>query len=197
MSVDASVLARDRAAARDGGPDGGTDRRTTEEVVRTFNSRERMDVIAKQAIEIEVGSPATKIVMTPLSTRQVMALLPKLKAIVGPVITAFRSRKGTDTVPIDVLFDTITDNIEQLPQLLTLILQRGNPSISEEFVLDKIDLILDMKFMMPIFLWQNGLDKLFNMGKLQAPSSVGSNGAQPVQDEKVSAETKITESQDS
>lgn len=179
MALDASELARHRQLrAGEGTPEGGPDGRPkVEDVVRMYSDEERMAVIGKEAVKIKVGTPEKEIMLYPLSLRQVILFLPKMKSVLGPVLLLFKERRAGDPpVPIAAIIEALSEKVEELPDVLMTIFSRGNGDVDKDWLLDHLDLVPDMQTVMPIFLRQNGLEKLLNLGKAAPPSSSSSSG---------------------
>lgn len=178
MALDASELARHRAArVGDGTPEGGSsDRPKVEDVVRMYSDEERMAVVGKEAVKLKIGTPEKEIMLYPLSLRQVIAFLPKLKSVLGPVLLLFKERKtGDPPVPIASIIEALSEKVEELPDVLMVIFSRGNGDVDKDWLMDHLNLVPDMQVVLPIFLKQNGLDKLLNLGKVVPPSSDSSS----------------------
>ena len=177
MSIDAGELARHRAArVGDGLPEGADGRPKTEEVLRMYSDDERMTVIAKEAVKIKIGTPEKEISLYPLSLRQVIAFLPRMKTVLGPVLLLFKERRtGDPPIPIASIIEAMSERVEELPDVLLTIFSRGNGDVDRDWLLDHLDLVPDMQKVLPIFLKQNGLEKLLNLGKVVPPSSSSSS----------------------
>lgn len=177
MALDASELARHRQMrVGDGPPEGGSDRPKVEDVVRMYSDEERMAVIGKEAVKIKIGTPEKEVMLYPLSLRQVISFLPKMKSVLGPVLLLFKERRAGDPpVPIASIIEALAEKVEELPDVLMTIFVRGNGDIDREWLMEHLDLVPDMQTVLPIFLKQNGLEKLLNLGKVVPPSSSSSS----------------------
>lgn len=176
MTTDLGAMARKEREARAGGADSGQAK--TEDVVRMFSDIEKMDILAADGVNIEIGSPPIVITLFPLSTRQLLQALPRIRQYLAPLMAAFKNRNSGDVMPIGVLIDGLAENVAELPELIETILMRGNV-VSKEFIMDNLNFFPDMAKIVPVFLKQNGLDKMFGLGKRVAPLPSSSNGAEP------------------
>ena len=86
MSVDASELARRGQDMRGDGPAAATGERKSEDVLRMYTDDEKLAVIGKTAVKMEIGTPPQEIMLYPLSLRQLRVFLPRLKAAMGPLL---------------------------------------------------------------------------------------------------------------
>jgi hypothetical protein len=69
-----------------------------------------------------------------------------------------------------------------------VILSRGN-DISLDWINDKLDVLLDLQLILPIFLRQNGLEKLFSP---KEPSPVGRTSQEgPTRDSNTAEQTAV------
>src|SRR5215831_3548530 len=162
MSVDMSELARRGQEMRSDGPGTGAPERKTEDTLRMYTDDEKLAVISKGAVKMEIGTPPQEITLYPLSLRQLMVFLPKLKTAMGPLLVLFKDRKtGDPAVPIAQIVDALAEKIDEVPDLVFTLLERGNGNISKEWLMDHFDFVPDMQAIIPVFLRQNGLDKLF------------------------------------
>lgn len=172
MALDASELARRREMASGNGvAEDAPGRPKTEEVIKMYSDDERMRVISKEAVKIKIGTPEKEVLLYPLSLRQLLGFLPKVKSVLGPVLILFKDRRAGDpAIPIAAIVEALAERIDELPEIVTVILSRGNAEIDHDWLMDHFDVVPDMQTILPIFLKQNGLDKLLNLGKQVPPS---------------------------
>ena len=171
MSADMPDLAAARAANSPSAP--GTDKERTESVVRMFNDSERMGIVTKQSVLLTLGTPPLEVHIMPMSVGQLLKVLPMLKQLLAPLLAALKERKAGETLAmgtfIEMLMESLGDHPERLPELIQAMLERGN-NITIPWIENNFDFVPDMQQLLPVFLKQNGLDKLFNLGKQAAPS---------------------------
>lgn len=177
MALDASELDRQRQL-RTRDPDSANPARAkVEEVVRTFSDDEKMEIVNKKAVVIQIGTPARDVTLRPLSLRQVTVFLPRLKMALGPLLLLFRERKAGDPpIPMAMIIDALVEHMDDLPDLIWTILERGNTDIDKLWLEEHMDFAIDMQQILPIFLKQNALNKLFNLGKARSESVTSLNG---------------------
>jgi hypothetical protein len=153
MGMDGAAFAaqRDRDKAGSSG-NGEAGQPKVESVVKMFMDPDKIAAILK-----------------PLSTRQMVSIFKSLRHLILPIMSlAQRSKSENGAVTLTHILNAFGDNIDDVPKLIHAILMRGNPDLSEEWVLDHFDVILDMQVILPHFMRQNNLDRLFS-GKSAAP----------------------------
>lgn len=149
---------------------GSPSKKPTERVWKMFTDEERVKAIKAERVTITIGSgaEAREVVIRPLNPRTLVTSYALIQAILVPLIKTFEP--GPDGSRRDVSMQSILtslgDNIDKLPELIYVILKRGN-EISKEWIDDNLDILLDLQLIIPLFLEQNGLGKL--MGNDQPP----------------------------
>jgi hypothetical protein len=151
----------------------------TQKVVRWFLPAETVAVIKKTQSVVTIGSgaEAREVVIRPLTPLGFVKVYGTLKKVLVPLMELYRA--GERAPALSQILHALGDNVGELPSLLTAILERGN-EISEDWVNKNLDLFLDMNVIIPAFIEQNGLEKLFG-GKGEAPET---NGAVATENEK-------------
>lgn len=149
---------------------GSSTRKPTEKIWKMFNDAERVAAIKNEAATITIGSgdESRTVKIRPLNPRTLVASYALIQSILVPLIKTFEpaadgSRRD---VSMQSILTALGDNIDKVPELIWVILRRGN-EISKEWLDDNLDILLDLQIIIPLFLEQNGLDKL--MGNAQAP----------------------------
>ncbi len=137
----------------------------TESVVKMFMDEDKIKAIKARTCIVTVGTPATEVVIRPLSTAGMVAAFKSLRHLLVPVLALGKSAGQGAAPTISAILDAFGDNIEDVPELVTIILQRGNPDIDRKWVDKNLDILLDLQVIIPPFLEQNGLDRMFS-GKL-------------------------------
>lgn len=174
MTVTADDLKQRRDAMNGNGP---ASKDKTENVIKFFFDADKIAAIKAKDTRITIGTPPTPIVIRPMSPKGVAESYVLIRKLVLPLVTLINeSRQGTG-LNLGLLMEAFGENIEILPELLFRIISRGNPDLTREWCDEHIDFALDAMLIIPIFLEQNGLDKLFS-GKAQA-ASTESPGAPP------------------
>jgi hypothetical protein len=132
----------------------------TERVVKLFTPAEQIAVIKAEPAEVRLGHgpEARTFTIAPLSSKQLLGAYKLIQELLVPLAKLFRP--GVN-VNLDDLLNAIGPNLERIPELIQIILQRGNGDVSLDWIENHIDILLDLQILIPIFLKQNGLDKLF------------------------------------
>lgn len=149
-----------------------------EEVVKMFSDDERMQHLSEETVVLKIGrgEAAKSLNLMPLTLGQVLTFLPRLRTALGPMFQMFKERKpGDPAIPIVQIVEAMTENISELPALLAEMFKNGN-NVDEEWFKQNLAFTVDMRRIIPAFLYINGFDKMWNLGKAPAPSSNTSNG---------------------
>jgi hypothetical protein len=179
MSMDGSALTEARSRNGAGSAPSENGQPKTEQVVKMFMDADKIAAIKGTTVTVYVGTPPTPVVIRPLSTRGMIEAYKYLRHLLLPILTlAKNSAGGAQTV--SGIMDAFGENIDDVPKLLAIILQRANPAIDEAWVLEKLDILLDLQLIIPPFLQQNGLDRMFS-GKSAAPVAQSSNATTSAQ----------------
>jgi len=131
----------------------------TERVYKLFTSAEEIEVIKADPSEVWIGSgdERRKVVIRPLNPRQMIRAYGLIQEIVLPLASLFRANTN---ISLADLISAIGPNIEKVPELIGIILERGN-NVSKDWIEENLDILLDLQIIIPIFLKQNALDKMF------------------------------------
>ncbi len=158
-------------------------KKPTERIWKLFTDAERVAAIKAEdaTITIGSGSESRQVRIRPLNPRTLVTSYALIQAILVPLIKTFEP--NPDGTPRDVSMQNILtalgDNIDKVPELIHVILRRGN-EISKDWLDDNLDILLDLQLIIPLFLEQNGLGKL--MGNERA-SVAPMHTPQPTSDE--------------
>lgn len=180
MGMDGSALAQGRAALA---PATEPEKKNTERIWKMFTDADKAKAIKASSTKITIGSGAEQreVSIRPLNPRQLVAAYGLIRDILTPLVSVFAP--NADGSPKDVqigdILSAVGDNIDKVPELIFVILSRGN-EISRDWIEDNLDILLDLQLIVPTFMAQNGLDKL--MGNAQAsvaPTPVTIPEAQP------------------
>jgi hypothetical protein len=163
LTVTADEL-KQRREAMNGAP---SSKDKTENVIKFFFDADKIAAIKAQDTRITIGTPPTPIVIRPMSPKGVAESYVLIRKLVMPLITLINEARQGSTLNLGLMMEAFGENIEILPELLYRIIQRGNPDLTREWCDEHIDFALDAMLIIPIFLEQNGLGKLFS-GKVQA-----------------------------
>ena len=158
----------------------------TEQTVHLLNQTEKIEALEKKAETVILGTPPVKLTILPMTPAQMLVAWPLIRKIAGPffkVMAAVQAGQSADAFA--VFFDALGDDISFLPDLIWLIIKRGNDmTITRQWVDDNFDFGPDLAAILPIFVRQNYLAKLF-MGKQMpqlAQSLSASGGNQNVEE---------------
>jgi hypothetical protein len=154
------------------GPAAAASSRKNERVWKMFNDVEKVAAIkgASSTITIGSGHEAREVRIRPLNPRTLITSYGLIRDILVPLMKAFEpSPDGSRRdVSMQSILSSLGDNIDKVPELIYVILQRGN-EISKDWLDENLDILLDLQLIIPIFLTQNGLGKL--MGNDEAAMS--------------------------
>lgn len=133
----------------------------TERVYKFFTSAEAIEVVKATPVEVTLGSghESRKIAIRPLSTKQFLTAFKHIQEIGVPLLQVLASGTKPQISDIIALVET---KIDKIVDLLQLILQRGDPEISREWIENNLDFMLDLQLILPAFIRQNGLEKMFS-----------------------------------
>ncbi len=132
----------------------------SERVIKMFTPVEQIEVIKASTVKVTLGHgpEARSFVIKPLSPKQLLGAYQLIQEILLPLAEIF---KPGQNISLGDLVRALGPNIEKVPELLKVILDRGNESVSLDWINDNLDILLDLQLILPAFLKQNGLDKLF------------------------------------
>lgn len=167
---------RKAAMESSGGPPNSKPGEQVEEVIKMMNDDEAIRAIKNEAHVISIGSAEDQreVRLLPLSPRQAMQAWPLIKKLIVPILTIAKSAQEGQSMSLSDIMESLgEDNIEALPKFLALVLQRGNPGLTEDWIMDNLDLVLDLKTILPIFMKINMFDKL--LGGKSTPPPAGSS----------------------
>jgi len=153
-----------------------------ESIIKFFMSSDKIAAIKAEDTRVTIGTPPMEVNIRPMSPKLVAESYTLIRQLLLPILTVISMSQAGGNVSISAFLDAFGENIDALPELIFKILQRGNGEVTREWCDDHLDFLLDAQLILPIFLRQNGLDRLF-AGKEGAPST--ENGA-------ATAEEKVT-----
>jgi hypothetical protein len=172
MAQDQLDLARQREAMN---PPKKSDAKT-ENVIKMFADADKIAAIKAEIKMVRIGQPPADVVIRPLNPRQGIEAFKLLRTTLLPLLALYR--KSTVATPsMADFFDAFGENIEEVPKLLHIIISRGNPTITLDWVNDNLDLVPDTLTILPIFMQQNMFDILFSpKARAPQPESAQLNG---------------------
>lgn len=143
----------------------------TEKVMKWFMPAEKIALIKASDAKVTIGrgTETKEVVIRPLTPLLFAQAYSVLKATLVPIMSLYKPGQQAPDMP--AILDALGDNIQELPKLIEVILRRGN-NIEQAWIDQNFDLVLDLQLILPYFIEQNGLWKLF-MGNVVAPSEVG------------------------
>ena len=185
MATSAADLQARRAQMQaDSKPAAQTEDRT-EKTVHMLDTAEKVEALNPTIERITIGTPPIEVAIMPMTPAQMVKAWPLLTKLFKPMAKMAQASQ-IGQVDFESLLDSIGTDVSFVPELLWLILERGNKDIiTKEFVNDHLNFIEDAIKIFPIFLKQNPVQKLF-MGKQTpppAPSSNADGGTQSVEAE--------------
>jgi hypothetical protein len=133
----------------------------TERVMKMFTPAEQIEVIKADTVTVSLGHGAEsrQFVIRPLSPKQLLGAYQLIQEILLPLAEIF---KPGESIGLGDLVRALGPNIEKVPELIKVILDRGNTPVSVDWINENLDILLDLQLILPAFLKQNGLDKLFS-----------------------------------
>jgi hypothetical protein len=139
----------------------GTGKPQTERVMKMFSPADAIAVIKATTVNVTLGhgAEARQFVIRPLSPKQLLGAYKLIQELLVPLAQIFKP--GQNVSLADLIGAVGVDNIGKLPELVKVILDRGNDPVSLDWINDNLDILLDLQLILPAFLQQNGLDKLF------------------------------------
>jgi hypothetical protein len=166
MSVSGSHFEQHRDAMTGKQPTNGQTK--VETVVKFFMSEDKIKAIKAEDTRITIGDPPMQVVVKPMNPLQVAQSYTLIRKLLLPIVGVVQAQQRGDPLNIAQMLEAFGENIDALPELMFQILRRGN-NITREWCDEHLDLVLDMQMILPHFLRQNGLDRLF-AGKTEAPT---------------------------
>jgi len=169
------------------GPSNPSAQKNEERVWKMFTPPEAINVIKARSELVTIGSgpEAREVTIRPLSPRQLLNAYQLISQLLVPLVENLRP--GQD-VSLGAILGALGPNIDKVPELIHVILSRGN-DISLDWINDKLDVLLDLQLILPIFLRQNGLEKLFSP---KEPSPVGRTSQEgPTRDSNTAEQTAV------
>lgn len=173
MAVSASDLKahRDALAGREPGEDNGKSR--IDRIIKMFTPADEIAAIKDLPSTVRIGTPPVDIMIRPMSTRTLLESLGIIRKLIGPLLEM--SNKQITTAD---MLEQLSENVKDLPILIYNILKRGNETtITQDWVDDNFDVLLDLQVVLPIFLRQNALDKLFGGGQASPKDEAATKAA--------------------
>lgn len=133
----------------------------TERVYKFFTNAEAIGVIKASPVLVTLGSghDARQLNIRPLNTKQFLLAFKHIQEIGVPLLQVLASGGKPQIGDIVALVET---KIDKIVDLIQLILQRGDPDISREWIENNLDFMLDLQLILPAFVKQNGLEKMFS-----------------------------------
>jgi hypothetical protein len=151
-----------------------------ERVLKLFTPAEKADAIRANPVTVKVSVTEPRDVkILPLNVMGMIKAYKLIRAILIPVLAKFGAGQ---TVTLDQILEALgEEQADQIPDLLLLILQRGN-QISKDWIIEHLD-TLDCQVIFPVFVEQNGLEKLLgglsaSVGRMPKPDAL--NGQPPL-----------------
>ena len=144
-----------------------------ERVYKFFSPPEAIRVIKSQEYKITIGSypEQREVIIKPLSPRGLAQAYNLIREILLPLLGLFRTGESPT---VGDLVEALGPNMDKIPELVYVILQRGN-TISKDWIEENLDILLDLQLIIPAFVEQNALDKLFSpKSKSDAQTSTAS-----------------------
>jgi len=137
-----------------------------EKVWQFFTSAEKAAVIKGAPVKVRIGSgdESREVTIRPMNPKQLVEAWGLVADLMLPLIELFTPKDGEKVnVGLAQLVSALGPKIEKIPRLVWVILSRGN-DISEEWIDNHLDMLLDLQQIIPAFINQNGLDKIFGGG---------------------------------
>lgn len=181
MGMTATDLAQHRDAQL--GTTEKKDGSRTDRILKMFPSEDKIKAIKADTKKVTLGHGENELVVTvyPMSPKQMVQAYGLIRQLILPIIGIVMKQNVGQQIAITDILDAFGENVDKLPELIFYILSRGNQGVTQEWVNDHFDLVLDMQAILPPFLEQNGLGKLFaGNGSTVAAESVKAQVTQEV-----------------
>jgi hypothetical protein len=139
-------------------------------VRKFFSEPEAIEALKAAPVHIRIGNPAFEtrdVTIYPLTPGQFAVAYSTLKDVLLPVLDLFKPGEAAPQLP--QIMDVLGDKVSQLPKLIHTILQRSPNPPSEDWLNSNMDFLLDLQLIIPPFIAQNGLEKLFGGGNAAPP----------------------------
>jgi len=135
----------------------------TDRILKMFPSADKIKAIKADTKKVTLGHGENELDVTiyPMSPKQMVQAYGLIRQLILPIIGIVMKQNVGDQIAITDILDAFGENVDKLPQLIFYILERGNRNVTQEWVDDHFDLVLDLQAILPPFLEQNGLGKLF------------------------------------
>ncbi|MGH7744596.1 MAG: hypothetical protein ACREQ5_07240 [Candidatus Dormibacteria bacterium] len=178
-------------------PSGSGDKQQ-ERVYKMFTPSERIAVIKGAPGQITLGSggETRQFTVRPMNPRQLLSAYGLLRAILIPLQVLFTPVDGkSQDFGLMQIAEALGENIDKIPALIHAILSRGN-DVSLDWIEEHLDILLDLQLIIPVFIEQNGLGKLFgpNAQSSAAPTSAAAEpraAQEPAKTELATAESPV------
>ena len=167
--MDATELSKHRDAQM-GTPTTAKDGSKTENVIKMFTDPAKIAALKANVVIVKIGNPQTDVVIRPLNPKTGVEAYKLLRTTLMPIVTLYRRQQEGGVNIVDVM-DAFGENVESITRLIFLILQRGNPHLTQEWVDENLDLVPDLLTIIPPFMEQNMFDTLFSP-KAPAPQAL-------------------------
>lgn len=152
-------------AALTGGDSPG--KQKTERIWKMFTPEDAAMAIKAEVAMVKIGSgdEMREVRIRPLNPRQLVGAYSLIRDILMPLVTVFQPNADGSPKKVEIgdILTALGDNIDKVPELVAVILSRGN-EISMDWINDNFDIILDLQLILPVFMRQNGLGKLLGNG---------------------------------
>ena len=135
----------------------------TDRILKMFPPAEKIKAIKADTKKLTLGHGENELDVTiyPMSPKQMVLAYGLIRQLILPIIGIVMKQNVGQQIAITDILDAFGENVDKLPQLIFYILERGNRNVTQEWVDDHFDLVLDLQAILPPFLEQNGLGKLF------------------------------------
>jgi hypothetical protein len=146
-------------------------------VRKFFSEPAAIEALKASPVYIRIGNPAFEtrdVIVYPLTPAQFAVAYSTLKDVLLPVLDLFKPGQAAPQLP--QIMDVLGDKVSQLPKLINIILQRSPNPPSEDWLNSNMDFLLDLQLIIPPFIAQNGLEKLFGGGNEAPPLAAQQTG---------------------
>ena len=109
-----------------------------------------------------------------MSPKQMVKAYGLIRVLLLPIVGVVAKQSAGEKIEVADLLEMFGENVDKIPELIYMILERGN-DVSQEWIDEHMDLVLDVMQIAPLFLEQNGMVKLHS-GNGEASTAVAQDG---------------------
>ena len=166
---------RQMAAVQNGTAAQDKSQTRVDKIYKMFTPEERIREIKSDKITIEIGSGDEKrsVWIRPLTPRNFIEAFGLIREVLVPLMSLYAP--NAESPSMGKLIEMLGERVDKVPDLLYFIIKRGNNDVTKDWVMDNLDMGLDLQLILPPFIVQNGLERI--LGGADAPEKAAPSGA--------------------